>query len=311
MKGIRIGISLGDLAPGRSDLAASVAQFRQAEEAGFHTAWTPNIFGFDAMTLLALVGRETSRIELGTAVVPTYSRHPLYMAQQALSTSVATGGRFTLGLGPSHKIVIEGMLGLGYDQVARHVEEYVTVVKSLVETGKVAHQGKVYRVNGSLSVGGAKPFPVLIGALGPRMRRIAGGLADGTITWMTGPRTIETQIRPDMDAAAKAAGRSPQRIVCGLPVVVTNDPAGAREAANKAFTIYGQLPSYRAMLDLEGAKGPGDVAIAGDAAEIERALARLASAGVTDFNAAIFPFGEDGAAAAKRTYDALAGLARA
>jgi len=311
MKGIRIGVSLGELGATAGDLGATVEQFRQAEEAGFHTAWVPNIFGLDALTLLALAGGRTARIELGTAVVPTYSRHPFYMAQQAISTSVACGGRLALGLGPSHKVVIEGMLGLSFDQVARHVEEYVGVVKSLVDTGKVAFQGKVYRVNGALTVGGAKPFPVLIGGLGPRMRRIAGGLADGTITWMTGPRTVETQLRPDMEAAAKAAGRAgPVRIVCGLPIVVTSDPAGAREAANKAFAIYGQLPSYRAMLDLEGAAGPGDVAIAGDEREIERRLEGLAAAGVTDFNAAIFPFGPDPAGALRRTYDVLAELAR-
>jgi F420-dependent oxidoreductase-like protein len=312
MKGIRIGVGIGETsAEGASGLAGTLDQFRRAEEAGFQTAWVPNIFGADAMTLLALAGSHTKRIELGTAVVPTYSRHPFYMAQQALTTAVATGGRFTLGLGPSHKVVIENMLGLSYDAVARHVEEYVTVVKSLVETGKVSHQGKVYRVSGNLDVKGAKPFPVLIGGLGPRMRKIAGGLADGTITWMTGPRTIETQLRPDMEAAAKAAGRSgAPRIVCGLPIVVTNDPAAARDAANKAFTIYGQLPSYRAMLDLEKAAGPGDVAIAGEPADLERALAGLAAAGVTDFNAAIFPVGPDPAGAARRTYDVLAELAR-
>jgi F420-dependent oxidoreductase-like protein len=310
MKGIRIGVGLGDL-PGGAGLDATLEQFTRAEAAGFHTAWVANIFGFDAMTLLALAGQRTRTLELGTAVVPTFSRHPLYMAQQALSTSVAAGGRFVLGLGPSHKVVIENMLGLSFDKVASHVEEYVTVVKSLVETGKVAFNGKSYRVNGGLQVGGARPFPVLIGGLGPRMRKLAATLADGTITWMTGPRTIGETLGPDMQAAARAAGRKDApRIVCGLPVVVTNDAAGAREAATKAFAIYGQLPSYRAMLDVEGATGPGDVAIAGDEREVERALERLASAGATDFNAAIFPFGPDPKAATTRTYEVLAELAK-
>ena len=312
MKGIRIGISLGDLgSEGAAALEASLQQFARAEAAGFQTAWVPNIFSYDALTLLALAGARTRSIELGTAVVPTYSRHPFYMAQQALSTAAATGARFVLGLGPSHKVVIENLLGLSFDKVAQHVEEYVRVVKALVETGKVAFQGHCYRVNASLQIAGARPFPVLIGGLGPRMRKLAATVADGTITWMTGRRTIAETLAPQMRAAAAAAGRrdSP-RIVCGQPVVVTQDAAGAREAASKVFALYGQLPSYRAMLDLEGAPGPGEVAVAGDAREVERQIAALAAAGVTDFNAAVFPYGPDPKASFERTFELLAELAR-
>ena len=312
MKGIRIGISLGDLGGDGADaLETSLQQFARAEAAGFQTAWVPNIFSFDAMTLLALAGPRTRSIELGTAVVPTYSRHPFYMAQQALSTQAATGGRFALGLGPSHKVVVENMLGLSYDRVAQHVEEYVGVVKTLAETGKVAFQGQHYRVNAGLQIAGSRTFPVLIGGLGPRMRKIAATVADGTITWMAGRRTIGETLAPQMHAAARAAGRkASSRIVCGLPVVVTSDAAGAREAASKAFALYGQLPSYRAMLDLEGAKAPGEVAVAGDAREVERQIEALAAAGVTDFNAALFPYGPDAKASFERTYEVLAELAR-
>jgi len=310
MKGLRIGIGLGELDSTGAGLDVTLEQFRRAERDGFQTAWVANIFGFDALTLLALAGRETTRIELGTAVVPTHSRHPLYMAQQALSTQVAAGGRLTLGLGPSHKVVIEHILGLSYARVAKHVEEYVTIVRSLMETGKVAFQGEMYRVNGSVAVSGATPFPILIGGLGPKMRKIAGAVADGTLTWMAGRRTLADTLVPEIQAAAKQAGRRPARIVCGLPIVVTNDPAGAREAASKAFALYGQLPSYRAMLDIEGAKGPGEVAIVGDERAIERALEELAAAGVTDFHAAIFPYGADRDAARDRTWRLLAELAR-
>jgi 5,10-methylenetetrahydromethanopterin reductase len=310
MKGLRIGVGLGELAGPVGGLDATIEQFKRAERDGFQTAWVANIFGLDALTLLTLAGRETSRIELGTAVVPTHSRHPLYMAQQAITTQVATGGRLVLGLGPSHKIVIENMLGLSYARVAKHIEEYVTIVRSLVETGKVAFSGELYRVNGSVQINGASPFPVMIGGLGPKMRKLAGAVADGTLTWMTGRRTLAETLVPEIQGAAKAAGRKPVRIACGLPIVVTNDPAGAREAASKAFVIYGQLPSYRAMLDAEGAKGPGDVAIAGDERAVERALEELAAAGVTDFNAAIFPFGPDPNEARERTWKLLAELAK-
>jgi F420-dependent oxidoreductase-like protein len=312
MKGLRIGVGLGELDGTGGGLDATLEQFRRAEHDGFQTAWVANIFGLDALTLLALAGRETQRIELGTAVVPTHSRHPLYMAQQALSTQAATNGRLALGLGPSHKVVIEHILGLSYARVAKHVEEYVTVVRSLVETGKVSFQGQIYRVSGGLSISGASPFPILIGGLGPKMRVVAGAVADGTLTWMAGQRTLAETLVPEIQAAAKQAGRAPVRIVCGLPTIVTNDPAGAREAASKAFAMYGQLPSYRAMLDVEGAKSPGDVAIAGDEREVERALEALAAAGVTDFHAAIFPYGSGSErdAARERTWRLLAELAR-
>jgi F420-dependent oxidoreductase-like protein len=308
MQGIRIGLGMGD--GGGASLDEIVASCRKAETDGFATLWFANIFGFDAMTLAAIVGRETRTVEIGTAVAPTHSRHPLYMAQQALSTQIAARGRFVLGLGPSHQLVIENLLGLSYAHPARHVREYVTVVKELLQTGKTSFQGTQYRVNASLSLKTDKPCPVLIGGLGPRMRRIAGELADGTLTWMTGPRTLGGTLVPEIRAAARAAGRPEPRIVAGLPIALTNDPAGAREAASKIFSLYGQLPSYRAMLDLEGAASPGDIVIAGDERTIENAVRGLASAGVTDLSASPYPCGSDGAATVKRTTAFLAELAK-
>ncbi|CAG0976942.1 hypothetical protein MYXO_01630 [Myxococcaceae bacterium] len=310
MQGLRIGVGLGELSRPEGGLDALLEEFQRAENDGFQTAWAANIFGFDALTLLTLAGRATRRIELGTAVVPTHSRHPLYMAQQAATTQAAIGGRLVLGLGPSHKVVIENMLGLSYAKVAKHVEEYVGIVRSLSTSGKVAFSGELYRVNGGIAVVGSSPFPILVGGLGPRMRRIAGAVADGTLTWMTGPRTLANVLVPEIQSSAREAGRPPARIVCGLPVAVTNDPAGAREAASKAYAIYGQLPSYRAMLDAEGAKQPGDVAIVGDEKSVEASIRGLASAGVTDLNAAIFPYGSDREAARERTWALLADLAR-
>ncbi len=309
MKGLGIGITVND--EGRDDLAGLLARFREAEELGFQSAWTANVFAMDAMTLLALAGLETRRIELGTAVVPTYSRHPFYMAQQALSTQSAAGGRFVCGLGPSHKVVIEDVLGLSYAKPARHVREYVQVVKQLVDTGRCEFQGETYHVNASLAVPGADSLPVLIGALGPVMRRIAGSLCEGTITWMVGPRTLGEHVAPGVRAAAEEAGRPAPRVVAGLPVVLTDDPAGAREKASKQLAMYGTLPSYRAMLELEGLASPGDLVLAGDAKQIEQAIARLASAGATDFQAVPLPYGPEPAATLRRTRELLGELARA
>ena len=309
MRGIRIGIGVADA--GGTPLEALVAQIRDAEREGFSSVWIPQIFGSDALTLCALAGRETSRIELATAVVPTHSRHPLYMAQQALSTQVACAGRFALGLGPSHRVVIENMLGLSFARPARHVEEYLRVVGELFRDGKTAFAGELYRVNASLRVAGATPPPLLVGALGPRMRKVAGALADGTITWMTGRRTLAEQVGPGVRAAAREAGRGEPRIVAGFPVAVTNDPAGARAAASQSFALYGNLPSYRAMLDAEGVRDPGELAIVGDAAAVEAELRALADAGVSDFNAVPFGHGDDAKASVRRTRELLAGLARA
>jgi F420-dependent oxidoreductase-like protein len=310
MQGIRIGVGLGVTTEIKS-LEDALQSFRAAEAAGFHTVWVPNIFARDALTLLALAGRETQTIELGSAVVPTFSRHPLYMAQQALTTQEATNGRLVLGIGPSHRVVVEDLLGLSFEKPARHVREYLTVMRALLATGKVSFAGETYRVNASLERPEAPAIPVLIGGLGEAMRRIAGRLADGTITWMTGPKALGERLVPDIAKAAKEAGRAAPRIVCGLPIALTDDPAGAREAISKSMKLYGTLPSYRAMLDLEGTASPGDIAIAGDEREIERALRALADAGVTDFHAAIFPFGSERRAAAARTYELLAQLARA
>jgi F420-dependent oxidoreductase-like protein len=305
MKGIRMGLSVAEAA----DLESLLQKFRQVEADGFQSAWIPNIFSFDALTVAALAAGVTRSLEIGTAVVPTFSRHPFYMAQQALSTQAAAGGRFVLGLGPSHKIVIENMLGLSFDRPARHMREYMTVVTQLIETGKTSFEGEVYRVNASLDVPCDTPCPVLIGALGPLMREIAGRLAGGTITWMTGPRTLGEAVIPGIRAAAKDAGRSDPRIVAGFPVILTDDPAAAREAAGKLFALYGTLPSYRAMLDAEGLESPGEIAIAGDESAIEASIRSLASAGVTDFNAALFPFGPDPKQTMSRTQALLAELA--
>ncbi len=305
MKGIRMGLSVAEAA----DLESLLQKFRQVEADGFQSAWIPNIFSFDALTVAALAAGVTRSLEIGTAVVPTFSRHPFYMAQQALSTQAAAGGRFVLGLGPSHKIVIENMLGLSFDRPARHMREYMTVVTQLIETGKTSFEGEVYRVNASLDVPCDTPCPVLIGALGPLMREIAGRLAGGTITWMTGPRTLGEAVIPGIRAAAKNAGRSDPRIVAGFPVILTDDPAAAREAAGKLFALYGTLPSYRAMLDAEGLESPGEIVIAGDESAIEASIRSLASAGVTDFNAALFPFGPDPKQTMSRTQALLAELA--
>jgi F420-dependent oxidoreductase-like protein len=263
-----------------------------------------NIFGIDAITALAIIGRETKTLGLGTAVVPTYPRHPTAMAQQALTAQAASGGRFTLGIGLSHQIVIENMLGLSYARRAKHMREYMAVLGPLLRGEPAKFEGEEYRVNLTMDVPGAENVPVLIAALGDHMLRIAGRSADGTVLWMTGPATIEGHVGPKLRAAASEAGRPEPRIAAGFPIVLTNDVEGARKKIAESLVVYGQLPSYRAMLDKEGAEGPADIAIVGDAKVLDAGLARLRDVGVTDFTAAIVPT-DDGAF--ERTLEYLAG----
>ena len=307
---IRIGIGIGEISNQPATAADFIAQAKHAERDGFATGWIANIFAFDAIVAAAIAGRETTSIELGTAVVPTYPRHPFAMAQEALSAQAAIGGRFALGIGLSHQIVVEGMWGFSFAKPYTHMKEYLAVLAPLVREGQVSHAGDEYRVNASLRVPGAKPCPILIAALAPKMLALAGAVGDGTITWMTGPKTLREHTAPRIREAAHQAGRPEPRIVVGLPIAVTKDAPAAREAAARTFQIYGALPSYRSMLDREGAEGPADVAIVGDEDGVAEAIERLGEYGATDLLAVPFGFGADPAAAVERTRAVLARLAR-
>jgi 5,10-methylenetetrahydromethanopterin reductase len=266
---------------------------RAAADEGFHTFWLPQIFGTDALTALAVAGHVVPGIELGTAVVPTYPRHPIMLAQQALTTQASSGGRLVLGIGLSHQLVIEGMYGYSFDKPLRHMREYLEILVPVVREGKVSFTGETLSGNVGVDVQGADPFPILLAALGPKMLELAGTVGDGTITWMTGAATIESHIVPTMSGAAERAGRPAPRVAVGLPICVTSDVAGARERAARNFAMYGTLPSYRAMLDREGVEGPGDVAVVGDEDAVRARLDHFAGIGATDFLANIFGSGEE------------------
>jgi 5,10-methylenetetrahydromethanopterin reductase len=289
---MRIGLFAGATAATGNTLNDIVNFSKDAELRGFDTIWLANVFGLDAVSTAAICGWETSRIEFGTAVTPTYPRHPTALAQQAVTTSVACDGRFTLGIGLSHKLVIEDMLGMSYAKPASHMAEYLQIIAPLLNGEAVDFQGKQYSTKLKLDIPNATSVPLLVAALGPKMLEIAGTFADGTTTWVTGPKTLESHIVPAISKAAEAAGKPAPRIVAGLPVAVTDDVDAARMIIAESLKIYGMLPSYRAMLDREGAKGPADVALIGDEATVRAGIARLRDAGVTDFNAALVPTGE-------------------
>lgn len=291
---MRIGLVSRFIANPATTLDDLVSEARTTEAEGFAFLSLPNIFGHDAIGALTVAGRETQRIELATGVVPSPPRHPVAMAQQALTAQAACRGRFVLGIGLSHRIVIEDMLGLSYANPAKQMREYLEVLMPLVRGQPAQVENSLHRVNASLQVVDATPVPVVVAALGPRMLEVAGRLADGTMTWMTGTKTLATHTVPKIRAAAQAAGRPEPRVVAALPIAISSDPAQAREAASRMFAIYGTLPSYRAMLDREGAAQPGDIALVGDESTLRAALRRLRDAGVTHFAASLFP-AEDGA----------------
>jgi len=301
---MRIGIFAGDAAASGT-VDDQVEAARAAEADGFDSFWLPQIFNGDAITALSIIGREVPRIELGTAVVPTYPRHPAMLAAQALTAQAASGGRFTLGIGLSHQPVIESMFGMSFDKPVRHMREYLSILVPLIRDGKVSASGETLSANATLSVPGSTPAPVLIAALGPQMLKLAATLADGTVTWMTGPSTLAEHTVPTIQAAASEADNGDPRVVAALPVAVTDDPDGSRARAAKLFEIYGMLPSYRAMLDREGAAGPADLVIVGSEDEVTTEIGRVRDAGVTDFVAVEFASDPD---EQSRTRELLKGL---
>jgi 5,10-methylenetetrahydromethanopterin reductase len=291
---MRIGTAVTE--PSGPDALAKLAdQLRAAHDDGFSSAWMSNIFGLEALTSLAVAGSQVPAIELGTAVVPTYPRHPAVLAQQALTADLALGGRLALGIGTSHQVVISDMYGYDFARPARHMREYLSVLRPLLDGGQAAFDGDTVRAHIGLSTPRLdRRMPLLLAALAPQMLRLAGQQADGTVLWMTGPATVRDYIVPAITQAAAEAGRPAPRVVCMLPVCVTDDPADARAVAGQVFAIYGQLPSYRAMLDREGAAGPGGVAIVGDEDAVTAQIAALADAGVTDFIAGQYVLGQAG-----------------
>ena len=269
-----------------------VAWGKDLESRGFDTLWIPQVFGMDAITLAAVVGRETSRIEIGTSVVPSYPRHPTSMGQQALTAGIACGGRFTLGIGLSHPPVIEKMLGLSYARRASHMREYVEVLLPILDGKPVSFQGDEYRVEFPTNVPPSPRVPLLIAALGDRMLEIAGSRSEGTLLWMVGPRTIERHIAPQIRKAAREAGRPDPRIVAGVHMALVSNTEEARAKLDSMLGMYRMMPSYKAMLDLEDAQSISDVALVGDEAILDAGLRRLRDLGVSDFEASIIAVDE-------------------
>ncbi|MGE3287610.1 MAG: TIGR03564 family F420-dependent LLM class oxidoreductase [Pseudonocardia sp.] len=282
---MRIAVTVGGEAIGSPvPPTEAVQEACRAEAEGFPAAWSVHFSrGTDALSVLAAAGVRTSRIELGVGVVPTYPRHPLALAQQAMTVQALCGGRLTLGVGVSHRPVIEELHGLPYTAPAEHLRDYLSVLVPLVRTGKVSHRGRYYSVDGAVHVPDTRPVPVLVGALGPRMVQVAGELADGVVTWLAGTRSLTEGVVPRLPGTA--------RVVAAVPVCVTADEAAARARAEIVFARYGQLENYQRQFAREGISSVGEFVIAGDEDAVSAGLRRFSDAGATELWAVAF--GED------------------
>ncbi|OBK00476.1 TIGR03564 family F420-dependent LLM class oxidoreductase [Mycobacterium sp. 1245852.3] len=296
---MRIGLMVGsDKERSRADrLAGLIDDGVAAESDGFTAFWMPQVPGYlDALTAVALIGQATDRIEIGTAVVPIQTRHPMIMAQQALTTQVACGGRFTLGIGPSHHWIVNSQLGLPYDRPARLMGDYLDVLlASFAGPGTVDVDNEYYCVHSPVDVTDAFEVPVLLSALGPTMLQLAGERAGGTVLWMADERAIADHVVPRLTAAAARAGRPAPRIVAGVPVALCSN-SEADEARGYASEVLGHAdfsPNYVRLLQHGDAEDVGDTMAAGDEATVLERLRRYRDAGVTDLAVRIVPLGKD------------------
>ncbi|HWI43170.1 MAG TPA: TIGR03564 family F420-dependent LLM class oxidoreductase [Nocardioides sp.] len=293
---MRIGLQIGpERGRYREKVARMIEAAQSAEAQGFDTVWMPQIpDDFDALTALALIGQATSRVELGTAVLPVQSRHPVAMAQQVLSTQAVAEGRLTLGIGPSHHWIVEDMFGLPYEKPARLIRDYVEVLNAaFAGPGKVDVENATYRVHNPFDITDVAPTPILLAALAPLMLKAAGELANGTVLWLADDRAIESHVAPKINAAAEGVGRPKPRIVAGVPVVVCREEEidGAREWANKALGHAEYSPNYQRLLEHGDIQDVGDMLIAGDESAVAKGLARYRDAGATDAAIRVLPYG--------------------
>lgn len=303
---MRIGLT-----GGASSTDKMVQQAQRAEADGFSSLWFASSVAGDPLAAITVMGRATARIELGTAVLQTYPCHPLLQANRVAAVAEAMGRPgITLGLGPSHRSVIEGVYGLSYERPGLNTEEYVRIVSALLRGDDVEFHGTEWTIAsaGRMAVT-THQVPVLLSAMSPRLLRVAGAIADGTVLWMASAKVIESQIAPAIHAAADAARRPAPRIVAGLPVAVHDDVDEARAAVAATSGVYAGMPSYQRIITAGGATDAADVAIVGNEASVAAQLRTLVDAGATDVWAAIVPVGSDPRSSVRRTRELLRDLA--
>jgi 5,10-methylenetetrahydromethanopterin reductase len=269
-----------------SPVESCVRALTRARDEGFGRLWMTQMpFDVDLLTVLAAALREVPDIEVASGVVPIQNQHPTLLAQRALTLNIIGDGRFTLGIGVTHRAVTEGMWGISWDKSVKRLSEYLDGLLPLLAKEQVDAPGELVTTRGALQIPNAPTPQVYVAALGPQMLRVAGRRTAGTITWMTGRKTLREHVGPTLRAAAADAGRADGSVAvaAALPVSVTDDIDAVRSLAAQQFVMYGHLPSYRAMPDREGYSGPEDVALIGDEETVWKYLDELRDAGVDEF----------------------------
>ncbi|MER5198144.1 TIGR03564 family F420-dependent LLM class oxidoreductase [Streptomyces sp. NPDC002755] len=258
---------------------------REAHAAGLRSAWFGQTFGYDSPSLAAIVGREVPGLQVGTAAIPVFGRHPLLVASQARTAQAATGGRYHLGLALGTKHLTETGFGIPYERPIARLREFLTALRQLVETGASDFHGELLTATTPLpaTVPGAEPpVPLLVAAMAPQALRASGELADGILPLLAGPRALAEHIVPAVTAAARAAGRPAPRIVAFVPGVVTADVEAVRRIATGALAFYEQFPSYQRVIGLSGATRAADLAVIGDEETVAAEVRRYREAGATE-----------------------------
>ena len=299
---ISVNCSLGD-DPSRSLVDDFVMELAQVRDQGFRRAWVTQMpWQADVLTVLAVALREVDTIEVATGVLPIQNQHPMLLAQRALTLSSISGGRFILGLGMTHRMVTEAMWGIPWDKPVRRLGEYLDGLLPLLAGKDANATGETVTTRGVIRIPNAPAPPVYIAALGPQMLRLTGRRCAGTVTWMTGPKTLAEHIGPTLRRAAAEAGRpeGEVQVAASLPIAVTDDVEGLRTQAAEQFALYGQLPSYRAMLDHEGYRDPQDAALIGDEKFVTERIDELRDAGVDEFVGYPFDASADGRARTRK-----------
>ena len=229
------------------------------------------------------------RIELGTGVVPTFPRHPMMLAQQCLTTNQAASGRLCLGIGLSHKMVIESMFGLSFDKPVRHLREYLSVLGPLSRGEPVSFDGDDYKVHAGVAVKGSSPFPIVVAALGAQTLKVTAELADGTYTWCTGPKTLAEHTIPTINAAAEAAGRPAPRVISALPVCVTvRRGVGRASGRRRSSPSTGNCPATGRCSTARVRRGPPTSPSSAPPTRSPSRCWHSGEIGVTDFAASEF-----------------------
>ena len=307
---MRIGLT-----GGAATVEKIVTQAQQAEADGFSALWYASAVAGDPLVAMAIAGRATTSIELGTAVLQTYPCHPLLQANRVGAAANGMGRPgLTLGLGPSHASVVRDVLGLAYTHVAQNTEEYLRILTALLRDEDVDFTGAHWSLHSQgRMVGVEHRVPVLLAALGPQMVRMAGRYADGVVLWMAAAKAIEDRIAPSLIKEAARVGRAVPRIVAGLPVAVHTDPDEARQAVAATSGGYAKMPNYQRIIEAGGGSCPADLAIVGEEDAVRTGLQRLLDAGATEIWVQPVAVGSDRDArvtSLRRTRSLLSELAR-